>query len=209
MGKYGHLHVGVKVIDMKGRTTRNRGVGIHPDKNLTLKCKVNMHVFPPPSPPRELALRCRHSSYIGFKWELPATWGGCALSSYECEVREKNIHGEYGERTRTSNPLEAALRPDPHAMRTRLLSHRRVEARFPHRRAQARGRRAAQHPLVRGAGARVQRGRGLTLRVERGAVRGDRAGGESPRHDPGAPPPSPRRPDCRPRRASVASAAIA
>jgi len=49
------------------------------------------------SEPLSLALRCRTATYIGFKWELPAAWGGCALSQYEVELREKTIHGEFKE----------------------------------------------------------------------------------------------------------------
>ena len=56
-----------------------------------------MHNFPPPSEPQDVRLRCRNNTYIGFAWELPATWGGCALSHYELRLREQTRHGEWKE----------------------------------------------------------------------------------------------------------------
>lgn len=57
-GKYGHLHVEVHVVDMKGRSsaTHNKGRGIHPDTDFTLKCQVSTCASPPLTPHNGLLL---------------------------------------------------------------------------------------------------------------------------------------------------------
>jgi len=55
---------------------------------LLYECKVRIHLYPPPSPPRNLTLFARTATAFSMIWETPLTWGGCALLEYELEYRE-------------------------------------------------------------------------------------------------------------------------
>jgi len=69
------------------------GGGAHYDFDLV----EHVHDFPPPSPPRDLNLKLRTNTYIEFMWDLPATWGGCALMAYELRMRVISNQGERDE----------------------------------------------------------------------------------------------------------------
>ena len=72
-----------------GARSRNR------DK-ITNQVALNMsiHIFASPSAPRELKVQCRTQHMIELMWKPPTSWGGCALHSYEVQIREINHKGE-------------------------------------------------------------------------------------------------------------------
>ena len=49
---------------------------------------MQVHNFPPPSPPTNARLYSRTLNALHIKWDQPSSWGGCALDTYEVEYRE-------------------------------------------------------------------------------------------------------------------------
>ena len=85
-----------QVVDIKRKAQnrrggRRRGTGgargeVEADENRhDFTCEVVIHDFPPPSPPLNLAIFARTSSAMSLLWEMPLSWGGCALSEYELQ----------------------------------------------------------------------------------------------------------------------------
>jgi len=56
-------------------------------------CSLSVHAFPSPSPPRELAVTLRTNTLLQLCWLHPTFWGGCALSHYEVQLRERTNKG--------------------------------------------------------------------------------------------------------------------
>ena len=57
-------------------------------QGFTVEIKVMLHAFPNPSAPRNLRCVSRTQHVLQLVWEMPVTWGGCALANYELQVRE-------------------------------------------------------------------------------------------------------------------------
>jgi len=58
---------------------------------------VKVHDFPAPSPPLKIMCKAKTQSALTMLWLPPTSWGGCALSTYELELRERTNKGEVKE----------------------------------------------------------------------------------------------------------------
>ena len=88
------IDIKVEVSDMTQRVCRRKPVKV---EDHSFRALVNMHDFPPPSAPYGLRVITRSTAAIGFEWEPPDSWGGCALAQYEIELREKSLKGILGD----------------------------------------------------------------------------------------------------------------
>ena len=59
-----------------------------PDTSTTFLATTTIHSFPVPAAPRAVAYVSRTLSSITVQWEAPGYWGGCALKTYEVQLRE-------------------------------------------------------------------------------------------------------------------------
>jgi hypothetical protein len=78
--------------------------------SIEWRCGVTVHQFPPPTAPQRLVVHSRTQTAITLVWEMPRSWGGCALHSYEVEMRRVAL---------------TAIEPEStNAARTALTTHR-------------------------------------------------------------------------------------
>lgn len=92
------LSVGITELGARNLAVCSSGGGARSrgrDK-MTHQVALNMsiHVFPSPSAPRDLKIQCRTQHMLQLVWKAPISWGGCALHSYEAQIREINHKDE-------------------------------------------------------------------------------------------------------------------
>ena len=77
-----------------GRMKNVRAKVEHSPNAVTFDARVNMMMFPVPGPPKNLNVKYRTSNNVKVEFQPPDHWGGCALTEYEVEIREKTNKGE-------------------------------------------------------------------------------------------------------------------
>lgn len=128
------------------RLTQPNHLAVEPIK---FDAKILVHLFPAPSPPKSVRVVHRTSTNLKVEYEPPEDWGGCALTEYQLELREKTHKGDWTEwnlvatangweravSTRATNAWGAREEGIVHASRraTTAKTHRAVLAlRCPH-----------------------------------------------------------------------------
>ena len=65
------------------------------DQNLTFDATVELELFGPPAPPKNLRVAARTGTNVVIEWDTPDFWGGCHLRRFDIELR--HISREAGE----------------------------------------------------------------------------------------------------------------
>lgn len=68
-----------------------------PKAGFPFDIDVCIHAFPPPSPPQNLQLISHNNLSVRVAWDSPASWGGCALSHFELQMRKVTVKGDLKE----------------------------------------------------------------------------------------------------------------
>ena len=88
----------VSTRDLRSNTQRRFSIAArntHRTQNrAALPITLKIHAFPPPSAPREVFIHARNNTALCIRWRHPASWGGCALSHYEVQIREVTNKGK-------------------------------------------------------------------------------------------------------------------
>lgn len=94
----GHFYTGeftvtVSINDIMARRMSVSSRHSSAKNACTIPCKLSIHEFPSPSEPRELEVLSRTQTNMCVQWRMPHNWGGCALSHYQVEIRERTNKG--------------------------------------------------------------------------------------------------------------------
>jgi len=87
------IHLEVDVTDknlmmgMEHERRTHRGRKFAP-RAYPFEVDVEIHAFQPPSAPLDFCVTSRNQTTVRCAWSLPTSWGGCALSHFEFELRE-------------------------------------------------------------------------------------------------------------------------
>jgi len=89
----GKIHCEVDVQDKNALMSMEHERRSHKGRKFATKSypfdiDVEIHAFQPPSEPRDVIVTSRTNTTVCVAWSLPSTWGGCALSHYELQLRE-------------------------------------------------------------------------------------------------------------------------
>jgi len=86
----GHIQLKATARNLQGARGGARGGGRSGGAGLafTVDIVVHLHAFPNPSAPRNVRCVSRTQHVLQIVWDMPLQWGGCALASYEVQVRE-------------------------------------------------------------------------------------------------------------------------
>ena len=99
--------VHIEHTSMLGRRRRPKKA----DGAIDFLATATIHCFPVPSAPLNVRVVSRTLSSLTASWEPPGYWGGCALASYEMELREisgKGVEGEWKKVAETSGEKTVA-----------------------------------------------------------------------------------------------------
>jgi len=88
------------IYDISFETTsllNRRRMPKKPDQRVKFTATLEAHDFPTPSAPIDVRVTSRTKSNVQVEWKPPVDWGGCAIHSYEAEMREKAKDGAYSD----------------------------------------------------------------------------------------------------------------